>query len=132
MPRIVGRPIDVLIVDDNADQLTAFAALLRAAGMRAQVATSGRDALVQLERSAPDVIVVDGQMPDMTGADVILRARRRLPQLPALVCTGYPPTHPTVASAIAASNGAYVAKPVDLATFHRALARVLGSTDAST
>jgi CheY-like chemotaxis protein len=115
----------VLLVDDNADQLTAFAKLLRADGMRPEVACSGQDALAQIKRQAPDVLVVDGQLPDMTGADVIEYARRLLPHLPAVVVTGYPPHHPTIVSALAASHGAYVAKPVDLSVFYRELAKVL-------
>jgi CheY-like chemotaxis protein len=115
----------VLLVDDNADQLTAFAKLLRADGMRPEVACSGQDALAQIKRQAPDVLVVDGQLPDMTGADVIECARRLLPHLPAVVVTGYPPHHPTIVSALAASHGAYVAKPVDLSVFYRELAKVL-------
>ena len=77
------------------------------------------------------MLVVDGQMPDMTGADLIARARQLLPQLPVVVVTGYPPHHPSIASAVAASQGAYVAKPVDLAAFYRELAKVLARTGAS-
>jgi two-component system sensor histidine kinase EvgS len=127
MPRVVNASAGsaVLLVDDNADQLTAFAKLLRADGMRPEVASSGQDALAQIRRQAPDVLVVDGQLPDMTGADVIESARRLLPHLPAVVVTGYPPHHPTIVSALAASHGAYVAKPVDLSVFYRELEKVL-------
>ena len=119
--------VAVLLVDDNVDQLTAFAKLLRAAGFHPKVASSGTAALAQLVQHAFDVLVVDGQLPDMTGADVIRRARQLTPDLPAMVVTGYPPHHPAVASAIEATQGAYIAKPVDLARFYRELAKVLGT-----
>jgi CheY-like chemotaxis protein len=116
----------VLLVDDNQDQLAAMAKLLQAAGIHSHVASSGRDALALILQHPPDVLVVDGQLADMTAADVIARARQLAPHLPAMVVTGYPPDHPTVAPALAASKGAYVAKPVDLATFYRELTRALG------
>lgn len=119
--------VAVLLVDDNVDQLTAFAKLLRAAGLHPEVASSGTAALAQIMHRAPDVLVVDGQLPDMSGADVIKRARKLTPNLPAIVVTGYPPHHPAVASALAVSDGAYIAKPVDLARFYRELTKLLGS-----
>jgi CheY-like chemotaxis protein len=122
----ITQRVAVLLVDDNEDQLAAFAKLLQSAGIDSEVASSGHDALALILQHTPDVLVVDGRLSDMTAVDVIARARQLAPHLPAMVVTGYPPHHPTVAPALATSQSAYVAKPVDFATFYRELTKVLG------
>lgn len=67
----------VMVVDDDHD----FVQLLRrmldsmAAGYRITYAHSGAEALAMLADARPDVLLLDLQLPDMTGADVIERMR---------------------------------------------------------
>ncbi|HSD88411.1 MAG TPA: response regulator [Kofleriaceae bacterium] len=104
----------ILLVDDNIEQVTALAELLRDDGLAIDYATSGREALERIARSMPDVLIVDIQIPDMDGTEVIRRARERRPDLPAVLLTGYPPEHPLVVSALATTGSTYVPKPVNL------------------
>ena len=57
----------VLLVDDNADILQAYAEILRGNGLEPIIATNGESALEQAFRLRPDVIVIDMWMPGMDG-----------------------------------------------------------------
>jgi len=52
-------------------------------------APNGTEGLAAMARSRPDVLVVDYAMPDMTGAEVISRAREMFSDLPVILATGY-------------------------------------------
>lgn len=115
----------VLVVDDNADQLEALVRLLRLDGFDAGCAATGSEALASLMISTADVLLVDVQLPDMKAADLIFQARARMPQLPAVVMTGYPREHPAVATALQAAYTRYVPKPLNLRVLYRELGRAL-------
>jgi CheY-like chemotaxis protein len=72
------RPVEVLVVDDEADSLALMAAILEARGFSVACAASGADALRSVRRRAPDVILLDVMMPRMSGLDV-LRCLREVP-----------------------------------------------------
>ncbi|HKP68767.1 MAG TPA: response regulator transcription factor [Pyrinomonadaceae bacterium] len=57
----------ILIVDDEPNLLTAIAAVLRGEGFEVATARNGKDALLQLAKSLPDLIVSDIRMPIMDG-----------------------------------------------------------------
>jgi DNA-binding NtrC family response regulator len=115
----------VLVVDDNADQLEALVKLLRLDGFQAGYAANGSEALASLVTSTADVLLVDVQLPDMKASDLIRQARAHMPQLPAVVMTGYPREHPAVATALQAARTRYVPKPLDLRVLYRELGRAV-------
>jgi two-component system cell cycle response regulator DivK len=108
----------VLIVDDNDKNLKLARDLLRRAGFRTVVATSGTEAIELAAGHAPDVILMDLRLPDMTGTD----AARRIADL-----TGT--AHiPVVAMSAAALEGGdewleragfdgWIEKPIVVGTF---------------
>ncbi len=57
----------VLIVEDEHSQAEVLTMLLRVEGFETAVAINGRDALEQLDRVQPDLIVTDYMMPSMNG-----------------------------------------------------------------
>ncbi len=79
----------VLVVDDDPDVRHFLIESLLALGYRVAEAAHGRAGLEALDRSHPDVMILDYAMPGMTGAEVALEARRRQPELPILFTTGY-------------------------------------------
>jgi YesN/AraC family two-component response regulator len=100
----------VLIVDDDCGTLQTFALALRLDAFDVTTAATGHDALHAL-RPAPDAIVCDLNLPDMSGLDVIGALRRRGVVAPCIVITGFAST----ASALAAGKlgvASYLEKPV--------------------
>jgi DNA-binding NarL/FixJ family response regulator len=57
----------LLVVDDEPNLLTAIAAVLRGKGFEVTTARNGKDALLQIARGLPDLIVSDVRMPVMDG-----------------------------------------------------------------
>jgi DNA-binding NarL/FixJ family response regulator len=57
----------LLVVDDEPNLLTAIAAVLRGKGYEVTTARNGKDALLQIARGLPDLIVSDVRMPVMDG-----------------------------------------------------------------
>ena len=57
----------LLVVDDEPNLLTAIAAVLRGKGFEVTTARNGKDALLQIARQLPDLIVSDVRMPVMDG-----------------------------------------------------------------
>src|SRR2546423_15690268 len=70
------RPISVLVVDDHRTFAEALAmAIGLEKDMVVRVAWSGLEALQMVERDHPDVILVDLQMPGLSGIQTIRRIR---------------------------------------------------------
>jgi CheY-like chemotaxis protein len=67
----------VLIVEDNAVNQRLAAALLGKAGYDVRIAGSGAAALDALDGDAFDLVLMDVQMPGMTGLEAASRIRRR-------------------------------------------------------
>jgi adenylate cyclase len=65
----------ILIVDDSADIVEILADLLQAKGYEICTAGSGQEALAQIEREQPDLVLLDVMMPNMTGHEVCRKIR---------------------------------------------------------
>ena len=81
----------ILIVDDYADALDMWALYLRALGYRVSTAADGAAAIAQAERLLPDLIVLDLELPSVSGFDVAkrLRANPDTQFIPLIAATGY-------------------------------------------
>jgi two-component system, OmpR family, response regulator MprA len=77
----------VLVVDDDAPIRRMLERTLRAEGYDVRVAADGGEALVSIERSAPDVVVLDVSMPGLDGLAVCRRLRAKGLKLPVLLLT---------------------------------------------
>ena len=64
------KQFKVLLVTDNPVILILSANILKKAGYEVQEATTGKECLVAVHTSHPDLIVLDTTLPDMTGTEV--------------------------------------------------------------
>ncbi len=67
----------VMLVDDDEKLVTAYAHHLEAVGLRPDVFTSPLEALESLESSRPDLILLDVDMPEMTGLELAALIRHK-------------------------------------------------------
>ncbi len=62
-----GLPATVLLVEDNEDNLFTLRQILARRRLEIVTATSGRQAIERCRRDPPDLVIMDVQMPGMTG-----------------------------------------------------------------
>jgi len=75
----------ILIVEDNQANRALMDYLLRAFGYAVLLAEDGEQGLDMARRDQPDLILLDLQLPKMTGFDVLKRLRDRHPASPPIV-----------------------------------------------
>lgn len=78
----------ILIVDDEQDVLDSLRRTLRHENYEVLTSTSPRDALDMLQRANVDILISDIDMPEMTGLELIGRARKRYPDVVRILLTG--------------------------------------------
>ena len=119
----------VLVVDDDAPILTLMKNILREFGFDTRLASTGEAALHAVKERTPDLILVDKNMPGMSGEEVIraLRAQHGLSQLPILILSGEPVDRSELAR-IGAT--AAVQKPFDVPSLVEQIRAHVGVTPA--
>ena len=106
-------PPTVLIVDDETPLAAAIETYLSRQGLTAHAFDSAERALAALAELAPDIALVDIQLPGMDGLTALRAIRRERPETLVILMTAYS----SVAGAIAALRGGavdYLVKPIDL------------------
>ena len=84
-----AEPRNILVVEDDADVRRVIVECLGLIGYSVTEAPNGAEGLAAIASSKPDLLVVDYAMPDMTGAEVISKARELVGDLPVILATGY-------------------------------------------
>ena len=123
----------VLVVDDDAMVREVLAGQMKERGYLVSQAGDGLEALAQLDGGAAvDLLISDFSMPGMNGLILIQEARRRYPELPALLLTGYADASVrlTVKDAETGST-ALLRKPVSGTALAERAAALLGHAAAS-
>ena len=82
--------LKILTVDDNQSQRNMMTALLRQAGFEVTGAATGNEAIVRSITDAPDVILLDINLPDISGYEVCkqIKGDVRTASLPIVFFTG--------------------------------------------
>jgi CheY-like chemotaxis protein/anti-sigma regulatory factor (Ser/Thr protein kinase) len=114
----------MLYVEDNRINAILFEEALRLrGGIDLQVAEDGAEALAMVAQWHPEILVLDANLPDMSGYDVLARLRElpALADVPAFMCSADAMAE-DVQRAAAAGFVGYWTKPIDIA-------RVMGDLD---
>lgn len=104
----------LLVVDDEPNLLLAVAAVLRDEGFDVTTVRSGREALVSVAQSVPDLIVSDVRMPGMDGFELArrLRATANFALIPIVFLTAKDETEDRV-EGFRAGVDVYLTKPFE-------------------
>lgn len=85
--RSSGR-LAVHIIDDDSDVRSAFARLLRSAGLEAHAYETAERFLDEIDSAAPGCILLDITMPGITGPEAMARLKQAHNSLPIIVVSG--------------------------------------------
>lgn len=127
--RLVGYRGDrrtILVIDDNSSQLVVVEHLLRPLGFHVFAATSGADGLALAERCAPDLVLLDVQMPGCSGWDIATRLRATFGGKLRIVMVSANAHEYRAGGDGAADHDAFLSKPVDLDALLDVIGRQLG------
>jgi two-component system, cell cycle response regulator DivK len=105
----------ILVVEDNAMNMKLFRDVLVAKGYRALEATTGGEAIALATQHAPDLVLMDIQLPDLDGVEALRRLRTdaRTAAIPVLAVTAQAMGGDRERFLAEGFNG-YVSKPVNV------------------
>lgn len=119
----------ILIVDDNALNVQLAAYVLRQAAYTVDAILDSRDAMARVETFRPHLILMDIQMPEIGGLELMqqIKAQPTLCHIPVVAFTAYA-MQGDEDKLLAAGCDGYLSKPIDVAVF---AAQVQGFLDAA-
>ncbi len=103
----------VLVVDDEENITFLLESALRHFGYDVRVAHNGRDAIAQVEKFAPDVVLLDVMLPDLDGFEIVRRLRLDGAKVPVLFLSARDTTEDKVRG-LTLGGDDYVTKPFSL------------------
>lgn len=117
---------EILVVDDNPTNLVLVKYILAARGWNVATATSAEEALAAIERSRPRLILMDLQMPGVSGFDLTrqLKGDATTRDIPIIAVTAYAMQGDEERAREAGCDD-YLTKPIDKDRLRAVVADVL-------
>ncbi len=120
----------VLVVDDEPDNINVVQLVLEFHDIAVSTATSGSKCLAQLESAVPTVLLIDIQMPEMSGIELLEKIRTRWSDVPAVAMTAYTMQGDRERMLAAGFDG-YIGKPINVMTLVDDIVAIVGARKAS-
>ncbi|WP_379548780.1 response regulator [Qipengyuania sp. DSG2-2] len=123
----------ILVVEDNDLNRKLFCDVLRAGGHEVEGCADGEAVLRTALKFAPDLVIMDIQLPNISGLDLILTLRKNpaLQDVPILAVTAYAGKGDEEQIRGAGANE-YLSKPVSIGPFRMAVDRLLSPASSPT
>jgi two-component system cell cycle response regulator DivK len=116
----------ILIVEDNDLNMKLFNDLLQAHGYQTLQTKDGREALNLARDNRPDLILMDIQLPEISGLEItrLLKADEELKGIPVIAVTAFAMKGDEEKIREGGCEG-YIAKPISVASFLQTVAKFL-------
>jgi DNA-binding NtrC family response regulator len=115
---------NVLIIDDDTGVRKMLSTVLENEGYVIEAVAKGKDAIKACRKTPFEVALIDIELPDMKGTELINTLKKTRPQIITIIITGIP----SVENAIKAVNeraDAYLTKPIEVTDLIKTIARLL-------
>src|SRR5208283_3461826 len=109
---MIDRGAPIYLVDDDVSVRESVGSLIRSAGFRAKTFASAQECLAGLQAEVPSCLVLDVQLPGLSGLDLQLQLAKADVQLPIIFLTGHGDI-PMSVRAIKAGALEFLTKPCD-------------------
>jgi DNA-binding NtrC family response regulator len=103
----------ILVVDDDSAVRKTLLSILSAEGYVVEAVENGKKAQKAIEEQFFDVVLIDIQLPDMKGTELLLKVKQKLPMVVRIIITGFPALDNAI-KAVNEGADAYVLKPIDI------------------
>ena len=125
------RMIRCLVVDDEPQILRVMRASLPARGYEVRTATNGQEALDEMHKEMPDLLILDLVMPEMSGKELVDHLKEQRADLKVLFMSGYT-DEAIVHHGVLDSSVEFIQKPFTPASLIRRVRDVLDSNGTKT
>ena len=117
----------ILVVEDNDLNRKLFCDVLKANGYEVVPVADGQNVLATAQRFAPDLVIMDIQLPNVSGIDLIAQLKREstLAEVPVLAVTAYAGKGDEDRIRAAGAED-YLAKPVSIGPFSAKVLALIG------
>ena len=85
---MMKKNVSILIVDDDRSLSEIMMNMLEFEGYRCNISGTGKNALLELETSEYDLVLLDLKLPDMTGLNVLEQIRKTKPHQQVIMISG--------------------------------------------
>lgn len=102
----------ILVIDDEKSIREIFSMLLEERGYWVETAETGAEGVARARKFLPDIVLLDMNLPDVTGLEALTRIKKSLPQTDIVIITAFG-TIKNAVEAVKLGATAYLEKPVD-------------------
>lgn len=122
----MSHPKTILIVEDNELNMKLFNDLLQAHGYNTLQTHDGRDVMEMTRRHRPDLVLMDIQLPEISGLEIakMLKADDDLKSIPVVAVTAFAMRGDEQKIRNGGCDG-YIAKPISVASFLQTVSKFL-------
>ncbi len=121
---IQGNSYKILLVDDDPNCLDAIDQLMQRDGYETLPISEGRSAVKVIMEDSIDLAIVDYNLPDMDGLNIIRQIKRTKPYIPVIMVTAQPSNELKMAS-LAAGAYSFMSKPINIPVLRQIVAEAL-------
>ncbi len=104
---------NVLIIDDDEGTRNLFSTVLTDAGYLVEAAENGKQAIKLCKKGPFDIALIDIELPDIRGTELLKTLRQLRPKMVKIIITGHPSIENAVKSVNEKADG-YILKPVNI------------------
>ena len=105
---------NVLVIDDDEETRNLFSTVLSDAGYLVEAVENGKQAIKMCKNEPFDIALIDIELPDIKGVDLLKTLRQIQPKMVKIIITGHPSIENAMKSVNEKADG-YLLKPVNMA-----------------
>jgi DNA-binding NtrC family response regulator len=105
--------INALIIDDDTEVRNTLSAILESEGYLVETAENGKKATQMCEKTPFDVALIDVELPDIKGTELLHLLKEKQPKMVKIIITGHPSIENAKKSVNEKADG-YITKPFNV------------------
>jgi len=115
---------NVLVIDDDEGTRNLFSTVLADAGFLVEAVENGKEAIKMCKKGPFDIALIDIELPDIKGIELLKTLRELQPKMVKIIVTGHPSIENAVKSVNEKADG-YILKPVNIPEMLEMIKKIL-------